>query len=312
MPRVFVYEHVTALGLGRDPASPEHSLFVEGSAMLAAISADFTTVPGVELIPFPADVSPADHADTFACLAATADWSLIVAPETGGELERLAGLALTSGGKLLGPSPDAIAVASDKIRLGNLWLSNGVPTPAFGTARFPVVCKPSDGCGSDGVHWVRTAEELAALPHDPNRLIQEFVPGQAASVAFLVGPTQRIPLLATFQHLSTDGQFRYRGGELPIPPELAERAVALGLRAVESVAGLAGYVGVDLVLGERDMAIEINPRLTTSYVGLRMLAETNLAAAMLAVCDGRAADVRWKAGRVTFVADGTVMVSHAL
>jgi predicted ATP-grasp superfamily ATP-dependent carboligase len=85
MPRVFVYEHVTATGFGRDPASPEHSLFVEGRAMLSAVSADFAAVSGVELITFPDDAPP----DTFARLAASSDWTLVIAPETGGELERL-------------------------------------------------------------------------------------------------------------------------------------------------------------------------------------------------------------------------------
>src|SRR5207248_1194750 len=81
------------------------------------------------------------------------------------------------------------------------------------------------------------------------------------------------------------------GGELPIPPDLAARAVAVATRAVGCVPGLLGYVGVDLVLGDaadgsRDYAIEINPRLTASYVGLRALAGFNLAAAMLRVAAG--------------------------
>jgi predicted ATP-grasp superfamily ATP-dependent carboligase len=47
-----------------------------------------------------------------------------------------------------------------------------------------------------------------------------------------------------------------------------------------------GYLGVDLVLGDDpsgadDRVIEINPRLTTSYVGLRAAALCNLAEAML-------------------------------
>ena len=55
--------------------------------------------------------------------------------------------------------------------------------------------------------------------------------------------------------------------------------------------GLLGYVGVDLVLGDaadgsRDYAIEINPRLTTSYVGLRALADFNIAEAMLRAANG--------------------------
>lgn len=308
--RVFVYEHVCAVGLGRDPGSPEHSLFVEGRAMLSAVSADFAAVPGVELVTFPDD-SPVDsHADTFARLAASADWTLVIAPETGGELERLARLVLTSDGRLLGPSLTGIDFTADKSTLAGLWAEEGVPTPHTFAAgeplRFPVVCKPRCGCGSEETYLVHSAAELVWLPPDPNRLIQEYVPGQPASVAFLVGPNQTIPLLPALQHLSTDGRFRYRGGELPIPTDLGERAVRLGLRAVDAVAGLSGYVGVDLVLGEREVAIEINPRLTTSYVGLRALAESNLAEAMLKVHTGRRVEVKWKPGRVTFGADGTL------
>lgn len=310
MPRVFVYEHVSAVSLGRDPAAPEHSLFVEGRAMLSAVAADFAAVPGVESITFP-DALPADlHADTFARLAASADWTLLIAPETGGELLRLARLVLASDGRLLGPSLTGIDFTADKATLAGVWAEEGVPTPHTFAAReplrFPVVCKPRDGCGSEETYLVHSADEFTALPTDPNRLVQEYSPGQPASVVFLIGPKQTIPLLPTFQHLCEDGRFRYRGGELPIPAALAERAVALGLRAVEAVAGLSGYVGVDLVLGERDVAIEINPRLTTSYVGLRALAETNLAAAMLEVHTGRRVEVKWKPGSVTFWADGTI------
>lgn len=320
MPRVFVYEHVTATSLGRDPASPEHSLFVEGRAMLSAVTADFAAVPGVDLLHFPDVGSP----DDFARLAAAADWTLLIAPETGGELERLARAVIAVGGRLLGPSPDGISLTSDKLWLGEvwerLWVRNGcerraVPTPyTFAEAEplfYPLVYKPRDGCGSEETYLIHSAEELAALPVDPDRLIQEFVPGQPASIAFLVGPKQTIPLLPTFQHISTDGRFRYRGGETPIPTDLAERAVTLGIRAVEAVAGLSGYVGVDLVLGDRDVAIEINPRLTTSYVGLRALAETNLAGAMLDVICSRRVELKWKAGKVTFTADGAVQVQHA-
>ena len=50
-------------------------------------------------------------------------------------------------------------------------------------------------------------------------------------------------------------------------------------------------MGVDLVLGRdptgaEDFVIEVNPRLTTSYVGLRAAAKTNLAEAMLRVAEG--------------------------
>ena len=146
----------------------------------------------------------------------------------------------------------------------------------------------------------------------PGFLVQEFVPGTAASVAVLVGPAGTVALAPAAQRLSGDGRFRYLGGTLPLPGPLAERAAALARRAVAAVPGLRGYVGVDLVLGEADdgrgdMVIEINPRVTTSYIGLRALAAGNLAAAMLQVVRGEpVGPLRWRRGRVTFTAGGLV------
>ena len=143
-------------------------------------------------------------------------------------------------------------------------------------------------------------------------ILQEFVGGRAASVAFLCGPAGNVPLVPVFQLLSDDGRFKFLGGELPIPSDLAERAVKLAKRAVDCVPGLLGYVGVDLVLGDaadgkRDFAIEINPRLTTSYVGLRALAEFNIAEAMLQAAAGKLAEpLKWKPGRVRFTPEGSV------
>jgi predicted ATP-grasp superfamily ATP-dependent carboligase len=75
---------------------------------------------------------------------------------------------------------------------------------------------------------------------------------------------------------------------------------------------LQGYVGVDLVLGAAedasgDHAIEINPRLTTSYIGLRRLSRNNLARAWLDVLRGGDVTVMWENGMVEFEADGRVV-----
>ena len=84
--------------------------------------------------------------------------------------------------------------------------------------------------------------------------------------------------------------------------------------AVEAVPGLAGYVGIDLVLGERadgsnDWVIEINPRLTTSYLGLRaLLAEGNLAEMLVRVVGGQMIEPPlWRLGKVRFLNDGTIL-----
>ena len=146
----------------------------------------------------------------------------------------------------------------------------------------------------------------------PARL-ERFCPGTPASVALLCGPRQRVFLPPCHQRLSEDGEFRYLGGDCPLTPHLAERARSLALRAVATLPEPRGYLGVDLVLGEHsdgsdDVVIEINPRLTTSYVGLRRLAEQNLAATMLDVLNGKEVSLSFKAGKVQFEADGKVIL----
>jgi predicted ATP-grasp superfamily ATP-dependent carboligase len=104
----------------------------------------------------------------------------------------------------------------------------------------------------------------------------------------------------------------YRGGRLPLNPELHAAAADLAGRAVEAVPGLRGYVGVDLLLlnhppGRIGLVIEINPRLTTSYVGLRRLARFNVMRAMLAVLEGKPpGPLEYAPGPIAFRPDGTV------
>jgi predicted ATP-grasp superfamily ATP-dependent carboligase len=101
------------------------------------------------------------------------------------------------------------------------------------------------------------------------------------------------------------------GGELPLSAGLAERASALAERALAAMPVTVGYVGVDLVLGREpdgseDAVIEINPRLTTSYVGLRTAATTNLADVMWRVAQGESQPVEFSNKPIEFDANGNV------
>jgi len=54
------------------------------------------------------------------------------------------------------------------------------------------------------------------------------------------------------------------------------------VRAVECFPGLSGYVGVDMVLTDEEVfIIEVNPRVTTSYIGARRVLNVNLGEAMV-------------------------------
>src|SRR5262249_47753002 len=158
------------------------------------------------------------------------------------------------------------SLCADKTALAHAWYSAGVNTPAllrFDATKYPLVCKPRYGAGSQATFRVGHAEELKRCLAHANReisndelILQEYVDGLAVSVSFLIGSSQTLPLLAGRQILSSDGRFRYLGGMLPLPEPLQQRAVELGQRAIACVPGLRGFVGVDLVLGENaDWAI---------------------------------------------------------
>jgi hypothetical protein len=357
---VLVYEFVCG-GDAIGKAAPA-SLLNEGRAMWSAVLEDFARLPGTDVVTLPAAApdfaAPAGvrvlhvadesgRRDAFLRSARQADYTLLIAPEIDGELQLRALRVRDAGGRLLGPSPEAIAIAADKEALcgvqGRLTAA-GIPTPwsrhraIFESARkaarsgadasavrralsgieypMPAVVKPRFGAGSQSVYlvrtqaeWNRAAAEARAEGVVGDLVFEPFVPGLAASVACLVGPAGVFPLTPATQELSLDGRFRYLGGRLPLSADLAARATALAVRAVGLVPGLAGWVGVDLVLGDTaagDAVIEINPRLTTSYVGLRALYPVNLAEAMLTVVGGGRFDVPPPTGVVRFHPDGRV------
>lgn len=293
--RLFLYEHISAGGLG--PKVPV-SLLREGRAMRDAVCGDFRRL-GVDVV----------TSGDFRVTAVACDWTLVIAPEFDHILLNCAQAVLDVGGRLLGSMPEAIRLTADKLALASWWQERGVATP--GTAQAlneeAVVLKPRFGAGSQATFLLRVGVELArdaARREWPGEfIVQQYVEGQAASVALLMGERQTIPLLPGRQHLSDDGRFRYLGGSLPLPEPLATRAVNLALQAVAGIDGLRGYVGVDLVLGDdgRDYAIEINPRVTTSYLGLRRLCQQNLAELMLQLAHGETVpQPTWQDGVVEF------------
>lgn len=357
--RLFVYEHLS--GGGFSGAALPASLAREGLAMLRAVVEDLVEVPGVSVVTTvderiasriapsiarrsPRGVelvrvrAPAESRELFDRLVSAADGSLIIAPETDGALLELTRRAEELGARILGPCSGAIAKASDKLELARCLRELEIPClPAVEYRRDvappfppPWVLKPRLGAGSTDTRLVPDLSEFCGLADlsgsiDRERaIVTPYRPGIPASVLTLVGEKGVFPLAPGAQTLSSDGRFRYLGGACPLRPDLSARAVSLARQAIGAVVGLAGFVGVDVILGESgspserddsrplDTVVEINPRLTTSYVGLRALARGNLASLWLDVACGRAIGVvSWKDGPVRFGAGGEVSAGRA-
>jgi predicted ATP-grasp superfamily ATP-dependent carboligase len=343
--RLFLYELVSAGGLGREAPA---SLRAEGWAMLSALAADFTKVPGLEVATLVEEntpgtlghrcrrIAPEQESAAFAESLAGADAVLVIAPETGGLLEDRNARVLEAGQLLLGCRPASVRLTADQLALAEYWHKHRVPTPITRLVRTAadatrlllgrgngdfgskdVVLKPQHGAGSQGTILIRSAGERSEAEWDAfwsaaraegpgdDFLVQPYIPGLAASVTLLMGPRTCVPLPAGQQVLSSDGRLRYQGGCMPLAEPLAGRAQRLTRRALEELPGLAGLVGVDLILGEADdgsldYAIEVNPRVTTSYLGLRRLCTGNLAEAIVESCLGRDVALSWRPGKVEF------------
>jgi predicted ATP-grasp superfamily ATP-dependent carboligase len=339
--RILLYEFVCGGGLySAGLQSPGLSLVGEGLAMLRALAADFSRIGGVSTdvlfdfrhrgLELPGctmhmvDSASAER-DSLARLAAAADWTIVVAPEFDDHLQSRCLDVERAGGRLLCPNSRLVALAADKHATAEHLSARGVPV-ATGIAlaageslpvdfNYPAVLKPRCGAGSQGIRWIPDARAIDGEVSIASRL-ERYVPGTAVSVAALCGPpggdfSGIAPLAPCRQFVDRSAGFAYSGGSLPIEPELARRATRLAARAIATLTEPLGYLGVDLVLGEDsagadDTVIEINPRLTTSYVGLRALALGNLAEAMMELAAGRKVELCWQAGSIQFQASGGV------
>lgn len=197
------------------------------------------------------------------------------------------------------------------------------PAAASGSFEYPLVIKPRDGAGSQQTRLVATegefqqaCREFAAPEVRNTAIVQPFVPGRAVSVVALLPAlpltTHHSPGPHVFpvaeQRLSDDGRFQYLGGRVRCPPPHPEQSAieAVVHETCRTVPGLAGYVGFDMILPEDNpdvpVLVEINPRLTTSYLGYRRLCRA-LAARIVAGPDP--GPLEWAHGDVCFCADGT-------
>ena len=284
--KVFVYEHVSAGGIAETDL--DDSLRREGRAMLEAIVEDLDALEDVEPLTPPANQPP------------DADLSLIIAPEIDNTLERLTRDWRIRGVRALGCGLETIALASDKLRLARHLDAADVPClPAWDVEsesafREDVVLKPRRGAGSFAISTLSAGETMT--PSAVELIASPLRRGTAVSVLVACrSRTEAIALPACAQTLSNDGTFSSLAGHVPagdsIDDDLDRRARRLALAAIATLPDPRGFVGVDLLLvssddaNARDEVVEINPRLTTSYCGLRRLAEDNLARVLLDTFD---------------------------
>lgn len=318
--RLLLHEWCCSGGLAA-ATGPSSGLFREGRAMLGALLRDAVRAEGLaiavllderllrdaSLAPeIPAGVTtipvaPGAELETLLVAAARADRTLLVAPESDRLLAERVAAVRAAGGDAIAPDLRFVVAAADKQATVIHLAARGVPVPAGttlppGTAvpagfRLPAVVKARGGCGGEGFVLLEDSRNLP--PEAFERRLEAFAPGTPVGVSCVCGPGGATCLPPARQRCSHQGS--YLGGDFALPAAESARAEALAVRAIralEAATGPArGWVGVDMILGASDdggldRVLEINPRLTTSFVGHARRSPTSLVGSIVAVADG--------------------------
>jgi predicted ATP-grasp superfamily ATP-dependent carboligase len=302
--RIFVYEHITGGGMLDDPQIA--ALAPEGEMMLRALVDDLTAIPGVEATALrdarlSADLPAAIHTvrtagefwPAFRHAAGEADAVWPIAPEQDGILARITREVIRCDRMLLGCRPDVVDIATSKRATAEVFGHAGIPViPVYADENGvppevnEIVVKADDGAGCQETRLFHDRAELRDwLQAHPDRkwILQPFVRGEARSLSMLCCDGRARLLACNRQKVAIAcGIFRFDGVSVNAIPDRDGRYAELAARVARALPGLWGYCGVDFIETiDGRVVVEVNPRLTTSYAGLRRAIGLNPATLVL-------------------------------
>jgi len=243
-------------------------------------------------------------------------YCFIIAPESSNTLYNLTKLVKKSNKELLSASLKCIHQSTSKIKVFKFLSKNKIPTPRtyripstrrkldvdfilkkFKNLNCSIIIKPEDGVGAESIYYFERENEILNFFRDFNKqltldrhyIMQEFINGRDLSLSLLGFshvPKSQIPkpiiLSINTQNVKINNQgaiSEYLGGTTPVEKiEGLIEKVEMIFKKVE-FKGFNGYFGIDFISSEKESFsfIEINPRLTTSYLGVRNVINYNCA-----------------------------------
>lgn len=225
-------------------------------------------------------------------LASAADAILLIAPESGGILKQLLIWLSTYASKLISPNLDFVTLASSKQLTCQHLLAHGIGVPEgffisdqdhsidiFTSLELPCVAKPDDGAGSDQISRIEDWAKYK-VPTTGVWRIERLVPGKSVSVS-VVSNEGTVTVLTPTEQAFDRPLGHYVTAVAIQDPMLVDRAASLAIQAANVLPTTVGYFGIDMIIGDDDVVVDVNPRLTASYCRLREIEDFNIAQLML-------------------------------
>lgn len=311
--KILVFEYITGGGLNK-LTLPEN-LAVEGLLMLRALIDCLVKMPTVEFLVMldyrvVVRISLAndkvfvinaeqDCEQEFTRLMTYCDAVWPIAPESDAVLAKLCALVEQSGKVLLNSSAATVALTGDK------WLTYQhlaqysiatVPTSRLTDFKYHSgewLIKSADGVSCEDSYIIANANDFLKITNGLNRekyIIQPHLQGKKTSLSCLFKQGCGWLLSVNYQHFIITNQ-QYHLTEITVNYDTDRvRYHYLVNQIACAIPELWGYVGIDLIeTAEQILVLEINPRLTTSFVGINAACGLNCAQAVLDLLQGEPA-----------------------
>ena len=292
-----------AVGAGLDG-----TLMLEGGAMLSTLVESFSRIghevsylsSGPKLaMGKPIDSCIEDFELVLENEAANCDAGLVIGPD-----EMLADLSeiIENNTVNLGCSPDSVRLCADKLECSRILQSSSIDVPELINGAYEGICviKPRFGCAAEGVRisYCNDAEDGC--------FANEYIEGEHLSVSLISGK-KVLPLSVNKQFIEIDAnkpdsQVSYHGNMVPYRTDHEKELFAVAgatARALEC----NGYIGIDIVHGEKSYVVDVNPRPTSAIFGLARTMKVEIGELLLKNLSGELPGAVDLEGEVSFTKD---------
>lgn len=238
----------------------------------------------------------------------------LIAPESSNILYMLTEIAKKNKKTILSVDLEGIKLGTSKIKTYCFFKKNKVNTPKtyaiplknknldlefviqkFKELKHPIIIKPNDGVGAESIYFFERERQIRDFflnlddnfEYNKTYILQEFIDGRDLSVSLVGNSSNSNSQLIKPLFLSVNSQdveitnlkvkSEYFGGYTPVEDQ---NEIVNDLSKILNridLSKFSGYFGIDFIQKKIKTIhlLEINPRLTTSYIGLRNVININ-------------------------------------